>query len=96
MIITKDEQYLFTCSLDKVILKWDPIKKTILKEFNGHTEGVVSIALINNEKELISCSMDSTIRIWDIETGKTKKIKERKSKEYYKYEWFKLWNQNIN
>ncbi len=39
-----------------------------LKTFEGHTDWVLCVKLVN-ENQIVSCSEDKTIKIWDIETG---------------------------
>ncbi|NWF90136.1 MAG: WD40 repeat domain-containing protein [Ignavibacteriaceae bacterium] len=41
-----------------------------LKRFDGHLNTVYSAKFIQNDSKLISCSRDTTIRVWDFYTGK--------------------------
>ncbi|KAF7366240.1 WD40 repeat-like protein [Mycena venus] len=42
---------------------------SILKVFPGHTGGVSSVAFSPDGKQIVSGSVDQTVRIWDSETG---------------------------
>jgi WD40 repeat protein len=46
-----------------------PNVANLLKCFNQHTELITSICVTEDSKKLISSSKDTTIKIWDIETG---------------------------
>jgi WD40 repeat protein len=47
-----------------------------LGRYRGHVRGISSIALSPDEKHLVSCGADSTVRLWEVETGK--EIKQHK------------------
>jgi WD40 repeat protein len=42
---------------------------SLLKVFSGHTESVESVAFSSDGKQIVSGSVDHTVRIWDSETG---------------------------
>ena len=49
-----------------IILSKNPIKTgELVYEFEGHTEKITEILLIS-PSEMISCSYDKTIRVWDL------------------------------
>ena len=41
-----------------------------MEEWKGHTDRVNTLIKINNDN-IVSCSSDRTIRIWDIKTNKS-------------------------
>src|SRR5262245_52677365 len=47
-----------------------------LGKYLGHKGQVNSVAISPDEKQLVSCGLDGTVRIWEVETGK--EIKQHK------------------
>lgn len=59
-----------------IISKGDGSKE--LRTINAHSKQINKICFSDNEKVLASCSSDSTIKLWEIETGKLiKTLKEQ-------------------
>ncbi|KAJ3099284.1 hypothetical protein HDU97_003302 [Phlyctochytrium planicorne] len=61
-------EFLFTGSWDKSIRQWDVKTKESLLVFNGHSDFIKSVAIHNNV--LLSGSSDSTLKAWEIASGK--------------------------
>ena len=53
----------------KSLIVWDMKTGTILKTLTGH-KSVNAVVITSDGKQIVSGSTDSTIKIWDIETGK--------------------------
>lgn len=53
----------------KSLIVWDMKTGTILKTITGH-KSVNAVVTTSDGKQIVSGSTDSTIKIWDIETGK--------------------------
>lgn len=53
---------------------WDPISEECIDTLIGHSAKVNSVMFSPNGKWIISASSDSTIRIWNARTGKTKRV----------------------
>jgi hypothetical protein len=47
---------------------WDTASGELIKELSGHTQTVTAAAFFNDEKEIISCSTDGTVRKWSLKT----------------------------
>ena len=73
MVFATKSNMLFFASLDSTIHVWEnplnvePLNKCVLKR---HSKGVKVIILTANEETLISGSLDTTIKIWDVSTRK--------------------------
>lgn len=69
--ISSDECFLFTASRDRLIKLWhiDYSKKgSLLANLDSHTDWVNQIKLIPEARNtLISCSNDTTIKIWKLD-----------------------------
>ncbi|TIB03850.1 hypothetical protein E3P89_02573 [Wallemia ichthyophaga] len=57
-----------TASADKVIRRFDKSGR-LIKRYQGHSEPVRSLALLNNDAFFLSASNDGTLRKWAVETG---------------------------
>lgn len=62
--------FFASASLDRTTSMWSLSSPTILRLFIGHTLPVTNIVFSKDGSSLLSASSDSTLRIWDIGTGK--------------------------
>lgn len=69
--ISKDNKQALSggAFLDNRIILWDLVKGTKIKELIGHQHGVRNLVFLPDGKRAISCSLDCTARLWDLETG---------------------------
>ena len=68
LVFSDDDKNLLSCSDDKTIVLCDAKTLKKIKTFNGHTVSVFS-ALFKSENEIVSCSIDRKIIVWDINSG---------------------------
>ena len=54
---------------DKFVRLWDIKTKREIRQFEGHTNKITSLAFSADDIHLASASWDNSIRIWDIRTG---------------------------
>ena len=55
--------------LDNRVILWDLAKGEKVREMIGHVHGVRDVRFLPDGKRAISCSLDCTARLWDLETG---------------------------
>jgi RNA polymerase sigma factor (sigma-70 family) len=48
---------------------WDVASGAMLKQLQGHTDGVLCLAYSPDGKSLASASKDGTVRVWDVDRG---------------------------
>jgi WD40 repeat protein len=66
VLFSPDNRHLFSASDDGTIRRWSIHDENAPIIFEGHTDRVRALALVNDH--LISASYDMTIRVWDVET----------------------------
>jgi WD40 repeat protein len=47
---------------------WDIERARVMREMKGHTNYIFSVVM-PNPNQVVSCSYDETIRVWDFENG---------------------------
>jgi WD40 repeat protein len=62
-----------------VVSLWDVTTGDCVQRFFGHTETVTSVCYWPNEKWILSGSLDNTIKVWDIASGKCLSSKDLQS-----------------
>jgi WD40 repeat protein len=67
---SSDGRTVLTGSEDKVARLWSTASGKQLRQFVGHTGGVVSVAFSHDGRQVLTGSRDSTGRLWDAATGK--------------------------
>ncbi|EEQ97656.1 WD protein, putative [Perkinsus marinus ATCC 50983] len=61
-VFSRDSKYLY-CGSGKEILKYSLSAERLVKALCGHEDAVTDLCL-NSDGDLVSCSLDGTIRIW--------------------------------
>ena len=72
VVISKDNKYLVSGSLDETIRVWDIQEKREKTTLQGHSRSINSIALTSDNKYIVSASNDKTLIIWDLQEQKDK------------------------
>jgi guanine nucleotide-binding protein subunit beta-2-like 1 protein len=52
-------------SLDKTLRLWDIASGKTTRRFVGHTNDVLSVAFSPDNRQIVSCSRDKTIKLWN-------------------------------
>ena len=65
---------LFTSGKDKVPSVWYSINGERLGSYNGHNGAVWTIDVNWDTTAFVSASADSTVRVWDVQTGRERNI----------------------
>jgi WD40 repeat protein len=67
---TRDGKRFLSSGRDNSIRLWDVESGEQLRQFEGHTNFVGSVAFSPDGRHVLSGGYDSTVRLWDVETGK--------------------------
>lgn len=73
--LSQNQKLLVSCSTNTVKL-WRMDDYVPIITLNGHGGPIEGVYLLPNQKQIISASIDSTLRIWDTETGQCQHILE--------------------
>ena len=63
-----DGRFIATCALDRCVRIFD-CDGRCLRTMHGHTGNVLSIAWRSDSRQVVSSSVDGTLRHWDVERG---------------------------
>jgi WD40 repeat protein len=66
MAISPDGTTLVSGDFEHSVRLWDVAKGTLLQIFNGHAEGVRSVAFSPDGKTVASGSGDKTMKLWSL------------------------------
>jgi toxoflavin biosynthesis protein ToxC len=67
-VFSPDDQLIATCALDRVVRIYNR-QGNCLNEFKGHTGNVLALSWTAHGKEVVSTSVDGTIRRWGVTSG---------------------------
>lgn len=59
-----------TCGSDRTVKLWRPSKLLQLKCYKGHSADVIDCQANRDSSQFLSCSLDKSIILWDVESGK--------------------------
>ena len=63
-------RFVASGSADNSIILWDPVKNEEFARLEGHNTAVTCIKITSDGSKLISCSVEGTIKVWDLNTLK--------------------------
>jgi len=60
----------FSCCSDGNIAVWDLHNQTLVRQFQGHTDGASCIDISSDGSKLWTGGLDNTVRSWDLREGR--------------------------
>ena len=70
LAISPDSKVCFSCSSDGNIAVWDLHNQSLVRQFQGHTDGASCIDISNDGLKLWTGGLDNTVRSWDLREGR--------------------------
>lgn len=67
--ISRNEDYILTCSSDQTVKLWEAETGRLVRTFTGHTGEVKSVSFTPDTRTALSASEDKTTKLWDLTTG---------------------------
>ena len=70
LAISPDNKYCFSCCSDGNIAVWDIANQTVVRQFQGHTDGASCVDITPDGMRLWTGGLDNTVRLWDLREGR--------------------------
>lgn len=70
LAISPDSKVCFSCCSDGNIAVWDLHNQSLVRQFQGHTDGASCIDISSDGTKLWTGGLDNTVRSWDLREGK--------------------------
>ncbi|XP_070503489.1 protein groucho isoform X1 [Chironomus tepperi] len=70
LAISPDSKVCFSCCSDGNIAVWDLNNQTLVRQFQGHTDGASCIDISPCGSKLWTGGLDNTVRSWDLREGR--------------------------
>ncbi|HEU5290838.1 MAG TPA: hypothetical protein VFU05_09365, partial [Cyclobacteriaceae bacterium] len=70
IVFSTDNTLMATASGDKTIKIWEIPTGKLNKTLTGHTEGVLALRFMNNDKSIVSIGEDKSVNLWNIDSSK--------------------------
>ncbi|XP_037026604.1 protein groucho isoform X4 [Bradysia coprophila] len=70
LAISPDSKVCFSCCSDGNIAVWDLHNQTLVRQFQGHTDGASCIDISPDGCRLWTGGLDNTVRSWDLREGR--------------------------
>ncbi|XP_026325853.1 protein groucho-like isoform X4 [Hyposmocoma kahamanoa] len=70
LAISPDSKVCFSCCSDGNIAVWDLQNQTLVRQFQGHTDGASCIDISSDGSKLWTGGLDNTVRSWDLREGR--------------------------
>lgn len=70
LAISPDSKVCFSCCSDGNIAVWDLHNQTLVRQFQGHSDGASCIDMSADGTKLWTGGLDNTVRSWDLREGR--------------------------
>ncbi|XP_023289311.1 protein groucho-like, partial [Orussus abietinus] len=70
LAISPDSKVCFSCCSDGNITVWDLQNQSLVRQFQGHTDGASCIDISADGSKLWTGGLDNTVRSWDLREGR--------------------------
>ncbi|XP_042198665.1 transducin-like enhancer protein 1 isoform X2 [Callorhinchus milii] len=70
LAISPDAKVCFSCCSDGSIFVWDLHNETLIRQFQGHSDGVSCTDISSDGTRLWTGALDNTVRCWDLREGR--------------------------
>ncbi|KOC69547.1 Transducin-like enhancer protein 3 [Habropoda laboriosa] len=70
LAISPDSKVCFSCCSDGNIAVWDLQSQSLVRQFQGHTDGASCIDISADGSKLWTGGLDNTVRSWDLREGR--------------------------
>uniref|UniRef100_A0A2K6PNI6 TLE family member 2, transcriptional corepressor n=1 Tax=Rhinopithecus roxellana TaxID=61622 RepID=A0A2K6PNI6_RHIRO len=70
LAVSPDAKVCFSCCSDGNIVVWDLQNQTMVRQFQGHTDGASCIDVSDYGTRLWTGGLDNTVRCWDLREGR--------------------------
>ncbi|XP_060804548.1 protein groucho isoform X3 [Amyelois transitella] len=70
LAVSPDSKVCFSCCSDGNIAVWDLQNQTLVRQFQGHTDGASCIDISPDGTRLWTGGLDNTVRSWDLREGR--------------------------
>ena len=64
-IVWRDDDRLFTASLDRTIILCDVAREELIHTYEGHSRGVTEVSVLEKGPTLLSVGHDQSLRVWE-------------------------------
>ncbi|CAG9461218.1 unnamed protein product [Pedinophyceae sp. YPF-701] len=65
---------LATCGADRIVRTWEPQSGTQMSELRGLTMTALGVAYTADDRFILACSQDGSIRAWDVRTSRERHV----------------------
>eukprot|EP01041_Mallomonas_annulata_P005529 gene5529-11138_t len=70
MFSYRDGGFIALIGQDRIIRIYDMNNKKLIRRFDGHSREITGLAFTPDGRRLLSSSLDATVRVWDMPTGR--------------------------